>query len=227
MAINYEGATFDTVQEFLEFKRAMKAEGAAPAPRPRAAAPRQAAAPRGVTPERQGEPVSYGQGKTIGLSVGSMKSYCPSAEAELAANKSHADVLTRMGLTKGKASEVIAAMEKAGVAAFHPGMRQQMTDAQRKQALEILVTVGGVQCAIPNRSLSLMRYNPKMSGDRRAKRAIKGHQGQRYLDKMDQEMYRDMMEFGGGPEYDGPASEYEVYRKKSMQRSRALPKARK
>jgi hypothetical protein len=74
---------------------------------------------------------------------------------------------------------------------------------------------------------ALTRNNPKKSGDRRAKRAVKGHQGQRYLSKMDQEMYRDLMEFGGGPEHDGPASEYEIYRKKSMQRSRALPKARK
>lgn len=151
MAMEYDGIKFDTVEELLAYKRAMGAER--PAQRPRSVAPAAAPAPvRAVRPEKADQPVSYGQGKTIGLSVGSMKSYCPSADAALAAGKSHAQVLSEMGLTMGRASAVIDAMTKAGVAAFHPGMKAQMTDADRKKALQILVEVGGVACAIPNRS---------------------------------------------------------------------------
>ena len=112
-----------------------------PAPRPAARRPAQApeAAPRQV--KREDAEVSYRQGLTIGCSIGGMEAYCKPQP-----NESHAQALTRGGLTRGKASMVIQALIDAGVAQSFYGRDPRSPEARKAQ--KILTEVGGFTCRI-------------------------------------------------------------------------------
>ena len=111
------------------------------APRPAARRPAQApeAAPRQV--KREDAEVSYRQGLTIGCSIGGMEAYCKPQP-----NESHAQALTRGGLTRGKASMVIQALIDAGVAQSFYGRDPRSPEARKAQ--KILTEVGGFTCRI-------------------------------------------------------------------------------
>ena len=59
--------------------------------------------------------VSYAQGKGIGLALGGLESYCPSALRRGTEKLSNAQALTAMGLNRGSASKLIEALVAAGV----------------------------------------------------------------------------------------------------------------
>jgi len=92
-------------------------------------------------------PVDFGQAKIIGQSIGGLVAYCP----ELAGKEggSHQKALAAMGLTKGRASAVIDALNAAGVCRWHLGIKT--TPDQQAQARAILTEVGGVSCPTPSR----------------------------------------------------------------------------
>jgi len=87
-------------------------------------------------------PVSYIQGKMIGLSVGRMKAYCPAAEQL----ESHGATLTAMGLRYGTASDVLTALEAGGVLREHRGV--PFSKAHAEKAVAILQRVGGISCKV-------------------------------------------------------------------------------
>jgi hypothetical protein len=152
--------SFDTPAEALAFMQMYRASmgGSAPAPAP-APAPRQSAsraapapapapapsAPRSYDPPRNpNAPVSPRQAALIGKRVGGLKSYCPSlaARAKAAGHElTNHEVLTKMGLTAGRAHDVIQALNDAGITDY------VTTDPDiQQQAIEILEAVGRVTC---------------------------------------------------------------------------------
>ncbi len=86
--------------------------------------------------------ITFKQAKVIGMSVGNMKSYCPSVEG-LA---SHQEALQALGLGREQASAVIDALVKADVARFHRGM--PWTAKSGAKAAQILSSVGGITCSV-------------------------------------------------------------------------------
>ncbi len=170
--IPYDGKelTFDTVAEAVAFLREMRGTGSGgaqqSAPQQTASTAMQRAASsfqppstqltpkkeyRGkqVSPDDDRQP-SLGQGKIIGFSVGGMKALCGPGSRE---PESFASALYRMGLTKGKASQVIQQLIDEDVVAYHKGQEQKYrTEAPHKQARarEILFEIGGISCAIKN-----------------------------------------------------------------------------
>jgi hypothetical protein len=85
-------------------------------------------------------PVSFGQGKSIGCSVGNMKAYCSTADQY----RTHAQALTAMGLNRGTASLVISALIDADV--FRPHRGIPWDPEKGKVAMTILDQIGGAVC---------------------------------------------------------------------------------
>lgn len=158
MAIRKHGAEFDTVEELLAYEQAMGLGGpATAAPVDFGAAIRQQAPKRKARKPARGRkqarkpftgelkdpsgPISWGQAKVIGKSIGGMAAYCPQYANQ---KVSHKQALTEMGLTKGAASAVIDAMKQAGVLRPHGGV--ETTPAQQAMARQILADVAGVVC---------------------------------------------------------------------------------
>ena len=73
----------------------------------------QASAPRGERRVQNTEAaVSYRQGLTIGSALGGLDNYCPAAVRPRGNVKfSNGDALTKMGLNRGQASEIIGALK--------------------------------------------------------------------------------------------------------------------
>ena len=97
-----------------------------------------------LKPENFAAPVSYDQGKTIVASIGGWATLCGGKEAQEAAYASGvrpASMLTEMGMTRGKASEVIDALQRAGVYGFN-----QAKPSEAAAAREILSRIGGIAC---------------------------------------------------------------------------------
>ena len=63
--------------------------------------------------------VSYAQGKGIGLALGGMAAYCPTALRRGTEKLSNAQALTAMGLNRGSASKLIEALMSANVYAVN------------------------------------------------------------------------------------------------------------
>jgi hypothetical protein len=87
--------------------------------------------------------VTYAQGRMIAAACGGIKKICPSYEEGASA----AESLTDMGLTKGKASDVIDALDKAGLKTFNLGP-DNVDEA--KKATAILNRIGGISCRVPS-----------------------------------------------------------------------------
>lgn len=160
MAIRKHGAEFDTVEELVAYEKAMgisspraprAVSAAASAPAPRAprlrGTPKEAELPTrrrewsGELREPEGKP-GYEQAKMIGVSIGGIGSYCPDLAGVAVKGGAHVEALSRMGLTKAKASAVIDEMKRRGVV-------YGKTAQQQAVAREILATVGGVVCPSP------------------------------------------------------------------------------
>jgi hypothetical protein len=108
-----------------------------------------------VRPENINEPVTYNQGRAINVAVGGIHVLCggeSTLEAASAAQMSAADILSRMGLNRGRASEVLEAMTKAGVYGENFARKEDTAAvrAQKEQkasiAARILFSVEGVHC---------------------------------------------------------------------------------
>lgn len=86
-------------------------------------------------------PVTFGQGKLIAIACGGIKKICPAYEE----GDSSAAALTAMGLTKGKASDVIEELERQGL------KKANFDDAESaRKATEILNRIGGISCRVPS-----------------------------------------------------------------------------
>ena len=108
-----------------------------------------------VKPENINEPVTYNQGRAINVAVGGIHVLCggeSTLEAASAAQMSAADILSRMGLNRGRASDVLEAMTKAGVYGENFARKEDTAAvrAQKEQkasiAARILFSVEGVHC---------------------------------------------------------------------------------
>ena len=155
-AVEFDGITFHDVNDLITYKKAMglAGEGYFEPPYPEDALPparkrlgerrkkKTRTAKRSSAPRNPNGPVSPKQGRIIGFSVGKMAAYCPALVQE----RSHWETLTSMGLTSGRASEVISAMDAAGVLRPHRGVT--FSKAHAKKALAILTRVGGVSCEL-------------------------------------------------------------------------------
>ena len=134
----------DTMAEHLALVQSFHGGYAAPSKPPRK--------PSGKKPRKDygevkdpGAPLTFGQAKTIGYSIGGMAAYCPQyAGGEM----SHRDALSEMGLTKGIASEVLDALHKQGVAITGPWDFSKRNDQQMRKAQGILNKIGGISCPI-------------------------------------------------------------------------------
>lgn len=114
------------------------------------------------------EPVSYAQGKSIGMSIGGMAAACGNPDLEKAVRDgklSHADVLTQMGLNRGTASVVIQGLSEMGLLTPNFGPENA---AKAQQAQAVLFQVGGVSClakhlggAAPAAARPYVPYVPK------------------------------------------------------------------
>lgn len=91
--------------------------------------------------------VTYAQGRMIAAACGGIKKICPNYEE----GDSAAEALTEMGLNKGKASDVIDALEQAGLKEFNFGDENA---AKARKATEILNRIGGISCRVPSASRS-------------------------------------------------------------------------
>jgi hypothetical protein len=87
--------------------------------------------------------VTYAQGRMIAAACGGIKKICPSYEEGASA----AEALTEMGLTKGKASDVIDALEQAGLKEFNFGDEKA---AKAAKATAILNRIGSISCRVPS-----------------------------------------------------------------------------
>ena len=148
-AVEFDGITFHDVNDLITYKKAMGLAGEASMPEPPARKrlgghrkKKTRTAKRSSAPRNPNGPVSPKQGRIIGFSVGKMAAYCPALVQE----RSHWETLTSMGLTSGRASEVISAMDAAGVLRPHRGVT--FSKAHAKKALAILTRVGGVSCEL-------------------------------------------------------------------------------
>ena len=148
-AVEFDGITFHDVNDLITYKKAMGLAGEVSLPEPPARKrlgghrkKKTRTAKRSSAPRNPNGPVSYKQGRMIGFSVGKMAAYCPALVQE----GSHWETLTSMGLTYGKASEVLSAMDDAGVLRHHRGVTFSKSNA--KKALAILTRVGGVSCEL-------------------------------------------------------------------------------
>jgi hypothetical protein len=83
--------------------------------------------------------VTYAQGKIIALACGGIKNICPAYEE----GASSAEALTEMGLNKGKASDVIEALDRAGLKQPNFGDPVKM-----RRATELLNAIGGITCRV-------------------------------------------------------------------------------
>lgn len=101
----------------------------------------------------QGE-LTYEQAKSIGFSIGGVDAYCPQLKGQAVLGGTHKFALSKMGLTKEKASRVIDEMQRAGVL-------YGKTKAQHEKARMILETVGQVSCPRPDVP---MASNPRRRG---------------------------------------------------------------
>lgn len=135
MAMKMDGIEFDTVEELMAYKDAKERRSGSSAPR--------ASAPRSAVPAAalSGRKVTYAQGRAISVSCGGLDQVCPNWRPASGERVSAADVLTDMGLDAAAASRVIEEMTRKGVA-------WGRSEAQQRQAREILVAVGGVHCPI-------------------------------------------------------------------------------
>ena len=84
-------------------------------------------------------PVQYWQGRQIGCSIGGMATYCQPREKE-----SHAEALTRGGLTQNRALEVVQILKDEGIMTTYFGRDPNSPEARRAQ--QILAEVGGFVC---------------------------------------------------------------------------------
>lgn len=164
---------FDTPEEAMAFASQDLPPARAPrAPRSRSAVDRVAGmAPTKSKPRRKAKkvedpdgPVDWRDARWIGHSVGGMDILCPGAR-QGEEKVSFRDALTSMGLTAGKAREVVNMMEEAEVLAKHRGEKLNLrTDADREMARAILFEIGGVTCGIGAKS------NPRRGYGRRSRR---------------------------------------------------------
>lgn len=83
--------------------------------------------------------VQYWQGRQIGCSIGGMAAYCRPRE-----NESHAEALTRGGLTQNRALEVVKMLKDEGIMTTYFGRDPNSPEARRAQ--QILAEVGEFVC---------------------------------------------------------------------------------
>ena len=111
-----------------------------------------------VSPERENEPVTVGQGATITRAIGGLSALCGGQEAARVVREggvTSGEILAKMGLTYGRASAVISEMTRVDVAGYNQDSNNPEKAAKAAAAREILFKVGNVAC--PTRS------NPRWS----------------------------------------------------------------
>lgn len=118
---------FDTPADIESWMKASQAV--------RSSAPKKERKPyEGGGPKEPNAPLSPGQAKTIGFSVGPATKALIGGEGTM----THHQALTQMGVTMGMASQIIDEMVQAGVARFYRGSPYKKDMSNFKEALEIL-----------------------------------------------------------------------------------------